>query len=644
MHLIVRAALCSSVLILAACGGSSAVAVTVPPPTAACASPTPAQAIDRTLVVDLPSDSDPSTDPTSTSTLHYTLLLPARCPEDRFPIVLHSHGYGGTRLRALAASGDLSAVRSAPHFPSIEQLAAALPFHGYAVISFDQRGHGDSAATSNARIIDPALETQDTRRLLDWAYDNADTFNFQRQTGTGIDHDLKVGTLGVSYGGGYQMTLAALDARIDAIVPNGTWNNLLYSLLPGDGVKLSFDGLLCLLGATGGVVNTPVVAALCNQVGPGNLLASTVRTRDDLIAALSRPGTQPRTLAEEEVDPFFFTHGMRYFETQQAANAPWGFGETRARLRAVPALFLQGNRDVLFNLTEGVRNADYFTAAGGDVRLLSTEGGHMNPLANQIEGTASCGSVNGVDAVVAWYARWLKDGPASGLDAIPKVCLSVAATVDGQPGGSPVGLALDRVPAGSLSGPGSLPATLASATASVGQLLGSAPTFVPVVTVPGSGYVLAGVPQLGRIDVNAGPSLLPRAAIAFVGVGIRRNGSLILVDDQTTPFVEGTHSNNRSHQNAVIDLPAVGEELEAGDEVGLLFYEQQVQYAAVVSAVSLPNLTNVVNVALGTSIPAIGSALDGSLLAAPNPYEAVVTGIALPILRPGEYPGAALRR
>ena len=38
------------------------------------------------------------------------------------------------------------------------------------------------------------------------------------------------------------------------------------------------------------------------------------------------------------------------------------------------------------------------------------------------------------------------------------------------------------------------------------------------------------------------------------------------------------------------------------------------------------------------------SALDGSLLAAPNPYEAVVTGIALPILRPGEYPGAALRR
>lgn len=638
-----RAACCASVLILAACGSSNEVA-TVRPPTAACTSPTPAQAIDRTLVVDLPSDSDPSVNPTPTSTIHYTLLLPPRCPEDRFPIVLHSHGYGGSRRKALAANGDLAAVRNAPHFPSIEQLAAALPFHGYAVISFDQRGHGDSAASTRARIIDPALETQDSRRLLDWAHDNAETFNFERQTGTGIDRDLKVGTLGVSYGGGFQMTLAALDPRIDAIVPNGTWNNLLYSLLPGDGVKLSFDGLLCLLGGTGGVVNTPLVAALCNQVGPSNLLASTIRTRDDLVTALGRPVTQPRPVTADEIDPFFFSHGMRYFETRQAAHAPWGFGESQARLRAVPALFLQGNRDVLFNLTEGVRNAAYFDAAGGDVRLLSSEGGHMNPLANQVEGTASCGSVNGVDAVLAWYARWLQDGPASGLDAIPKVCLSVAATVDGQPGGTPVGLALDSVPVGSLSGSGALPATLASATASVGQLLGSAPSFVPVITVPDAGYALAGVPRLAGVEVTPGPNLLPRSAIAFVGVGIRRAGSLILVDEQLTPFVEGRHGSNRGHQNAVIDLPAIGELLEAGDEVGLLFYEQQVQYAAVVSAASLPNLTNVVNLALGTAIPAIGSALDGSLLAVPNPYEATVTGIELPILRPGEYPGAALRR
>mgnify|MGYP000405561182 CR=1 FL=1 len=139
--------------------------------------------------------------------------------------------------------------------------------------------------------------------------------------------------------------------------------------------------------------------------------------------------------------------------------------------------------------------------------------------------------------------------------------------------------------------------------------------------------------------INAGNNVVEK-----VGVGIRRSGSLILVDEQLTPFVEGTHTSNRSQQNSVVELPGVGEVLEAGDEVGLLFYEQQVQYAAVVSALSLPGLTNVVNFALGTSIPAIGSALDGSLIAAPNPYEATVSGVELPILRPGEYPGSSLRR
>lgn len=176
MHPILRAALCASALILAACGNGGGDGTR--PPTAACGNPTLPMAVDRTLDVDLPTDSDPSTNPTRPSTIHYTLLLPARCPGDQFPIVLHTHGYGGSRLKALAANGDLTAVRTAAHFPSIEQLAAALPFHGYAVISFDQRGHGDSAASTRARIIDPALETQDSRLLLDWAYDNAEIFNF----------------------------------------------------------------------------------------------------------------------------------------------------------------------------------------------------------------------------------------------------------------------------------------------------------------------------------------------------------------------------------------------------------------------------------------------------------------------------------
>ncbi len=625
---------------LAACENSSSDAA--PPPVADCSNPLPAGAFDRSLVVDSPSDSDASTNPTPTSTIFFTVLLPERCPGQGYPLVLHSHGYGGKRLRTLAATGSLPV--NAPHFQSIDGLVQALPRHGYAVISVDQRGHGDSAATTKARIVDPALEVQDLRRILDWAYDNAAGFNFLTETSTGIDRDLKVGTIGNSYGGGYQMTLAALDPRIDTIVPNGTWNNLLYSLLPGDAVKLGFDGLLCLLGQTGNVENTPLVAALCNQVGVQNLFASTVRTRDDLVTALGRPLTQPRPIAEAEVDPFFYSHGSRYFETQQAAGQPWGYGESSARLRPVPALFLQGNRDVLFNLTEAQRNASYFAATGADVRLLSTEGGHMNPLANQTEGTANCGTVIGLDSILAWYDHWLKGVDSAAFDAIPKVCLSIADTVDGQPGGAAAGLAFDALPIGSQGGAGGVPARLDTATASVGAVLSSAPTFVPVTTVAGVGRVLAGVPRLASIEVQRGATLLPRAAIAYVGVGIRRAGALILVDDQITPFVEGLHTFNRGHRNSSVELPAIGEQLQDGDEVGLLFYEQQVQYSAILSATSFPNLTNVVNIALGTTLPAFGSALDGSLLAVPNPYDAIVTGVELPILIPAEYPGASLRR
>lgn len=645
--------------VLAGCGGGSGSPApgtppptTTPPPTASCAAPTPAQAIDQSITVDIPSDSDTAaTNPpqtiTPTSTIYFTMLLPARCPGDAFPVILQSHGYGGTRLKTLAANGDLAQATTDPHFPSINELVQALPYHGYAVISYDERGHGDSYA-ANARIIDPAAEVQDARRILDWAYDNAATYNFQTEPATGVAKDLKVGTIGYSYGGGFEMPLAALDDRIDTIVPNGTWNDLLYSLLPGDAVKLSFDGLLCLLATTAstsaqpntGVHNTPLVASLCNAVGIQNPLASTNRTRSDLTTALALPTALPRPVAASEVDPFFYTHSARYFETQEAAGQPWGFGEAVAKLRKVPALFLQGNRDTLFNLTEAYWNASYFASTGADVRILSTEGGHMNPLANQVEGPANCGKVIGVTSILAWFDQKLKGIGSADYDAIPKICISVADTVAGQPGGTPAGLKLDRFPVGSLSGTGAVPVRAETLSGTV-DFTATGPAFVPVATISGSGQVLAGAPRIDSLSVAPGTGAV-QTAIAFVGVGIRRGGQLILVDDEVTPFVEGTHTSNRGVNNAKVLLPAVGEMLQDGDEVGLLLYPQQVQYAAVVSAASLPNATNVVSSVLGQPIPPIASAIDSAFIAPPNPYVFNAAGVELPILVPGQYPGSSL--
>lgn len=626
-------------LLLTACGGGGGGTVSLTPGTTprACASPTAPSAVDRSVVVDVPSDFDSTATPTPTrtTTINFSVLYPERCPGDTFPLILQSHGYGGTRIRTVAANGDLHP--GSAHFPSINELVQALPFHGYVVISFDERGHGTTApgqAAHNARVVDPAAEIQDARAILDWAYDNAAANFIQTQTGTNVAKDLRVASIGYSYGGGFQMALSALDARIDAIVPNGTWNNLLYSLLPGDGVKLGFDGLLCVLAAQGNVNNTPLVAALCNLVGPlGGPAASMLRTRSDLGAAATRPSTLPRpATSEEELIQLFYTHGAGYFDVQQRNSQPWGFGETQATLRPVPALFLQGNRDVLFNLTDAYFNYDYYSRAGGDVRLISTEGGHMNPLAQQVEGSANCGGVVGVNSILAWFDQKLKGVASPEYTAIPEVCISVTDTpaANTAPTNAQlVGLLLNEFPVGSLSGAGSVPALAPTlnATVAAGSLM--TPQFAPVATITAgqAGAVLAGAPRIGSVTVTPGTGALV-TAVAYVGVGIQRGGTTILVDDEVTPFADiapavsdgggssHVHDSNRGVKNSAVLLPAVGEQLQVGDVVGLLFYEQHVQYLAV----------------------------DGlaSRAGPPNPYSVSMTNVELPILIPGTYPDSSL--
>ncbi len=584
-----------------------------------CAAPLPVQAMDYTVTVNVPSDLDATASPapTPTTDIHFSILLPERCPGDSFPLVLHSHGYSGSRESAVGPDGSYDT--SEAHFPSINTLIRALPYHDYVVISYDERGHGASRpaqAQHNARAIDPAAETQDAIALLDWAFDYPALSFVQTEPDTGISKDIRVGTIGYSYGGGFEMPLALLDERVDTIVPNGTWNNLLYSLLPGDAVKLGFDSLLCTLALQGNVNNTPLLANLCNLIGPTGVSAVSLRTRADLVSAATLPTALPRPAADgDELLNLFYTHGTRYFEKPSRDGKPIPPRDTPpvvlpAMPRAVPALFIQGNRDTLFNLTDAYFNYRYFKSAGADVRLLSTEGGHMNPLALQSEGTANCGAVAGLDSILAWFDQKLKGLNSSDYQSIPQVCISVTDTP--APNSAPdnaslTGLLLDDIPVGSLSGTGAVPATVASLSASVPIASANVPVFAPItsITAAQAGAVLAGIPRASRISISAGAGSLV-TPVAYVGVGIRRGSTTILVDDEVTPFAAlppdigssdcptpplTDHCHNRSTGNSEILLPGVGEQLQVGDQVGLLFYENHVQYLPVntVGVVGLPN-------------------------------------------------------
>ena len=626
-----------------------------PPPVVSCDTPEPRSVLNDVLTVNLPQDSDASADPVPTTDIAFTIMLPERCPGQTFPLVLHSHGYGGSRLTALDDDGV--AESTDPHFPSLNELTSGLPFHGYVVISFDERGHGESTFDNgggNARVIDPEAETQDAIALLDWAYDRAAQFQLQTEPGTGIPKDLKVGSIGYSYGGGFQFPLAALDPRIDTIIPNGTWHNLMYSLLPGDAVKQSFDALLCLLATTGGVTNTPVVATACGLMGIDNANAGNIRTRADLAAAGAdpinplvngNPAITTRAFIEQELVDLFFGHGAGYFQNRGQTSQPWRVGEPPFRQRPVPTLLLQGNRDVIFNLTEAYWNYAYYKqAAGGsaDVRLISTEGGHMNPLAYQSEGPANCGATKGVDAMRAWLDFHLKGIASAAYDAIAPVCISVADTPVANSVATDMGLRLNDIPVGSQTGPGAVPALLTTATVSVDAThIGTTPLFVPVATISGADKVLAGVPQIGKLTVVAG-LVSTSTPVAYIGTGIRRAGSIILVDDQVTSFLEGEHTGNRNSGNAdnsTVLLPGVGERLQDGDEVGVVFYCAHIQYQTPVSVTGTTGAVGLVGFIGGVELPPLAPP---AASVCTNLYDVTLENAGMPIVVPNEFPGSQI--
>ena len=107
----------------------------------------PAAAADAVTTTDgcLTSVPDPGT--TAPVDICFTLFRPAGATKDRpVPMVLHSHGWGGSRTTDPAAFAYLTDA-------------------GFGVLSFDQRGFGESGG--QAYIENPDVEGKDVQRIVD---------------------------------------------------------------------------------------------------------------------------------------------------------------------------------------------------------------------------------------------------------------------------------------------------------------------------------------------------------------------------------------------------------------------------------------------------------------------------------------------
>jgi ABC-2 type transport system ATP-binding protein len=281
----------------------------------------------------------------------------ARAPNEPVPTVLVGPGY--------PTRGDMNPDQDTSDNIGQASLRAA----GYNVLTWDPRGTG--ASTGTITFDSPDFEARDVQALLDYVAAQPEAL---------LDglNDPRVGMSGSSYGGGIQLAVAAIDHRVDAIIPDVTWNSLGTSFFPDGSVKTGWSVLICGNGIAAGLPQNligPTTAVLANAEAP--LKASCLES----VGGRVSPG-----------------------------NAQWWIDRTPAGLRervAAPTLITHGTIDTLFSLKQAVANYQAIRGRGVPLKMLWHCTGHGTCL-------TSLGEPGHVRAAgLAWFDRWLKRNPAA---------------------------------------------------------------------------------------------------------------------------------------------------------------------------------------------------------------------------------------
>ena len=258
----------------------------------------------------------------------YSLFKPAGADaHHRVPMVFHSHGWGGSRT---TTASSFSAFLN----------------DGYGVLSFDQRGFGESGG--QAHVENPDFEGRDVENLVAMVA----KLPWVQLDGPG---DPRLAAIGGSYGGGYQFVGAFRELRdagkpvFDALAPEITWWDLKQSLAPSDVARGEWISLLTAAGVKALPPSVTAAAAYGTATG------------------LWPDGTVPGV---ENMNAFFKENGPKW-------NVEQG------RVLDIPVLFGQGITDTLFPLYQGLQNwANAITPAARKKSIfIGYNGGHVLPNA-----------------------------------------------------------------------------------------------------------------------------------------------------------------------------------------------------------------------------------------------------------------------
>jgi ABC-2 type transport system ATP-binding protein len=280
---------------------------------------------------------------------------PGTSAAHRAPTVLMGPGWGqagDTNTSAGNASG--AGVVGATSIASLWQA-------GYNVLTWDPRGFGQSTGT--VEVDSAQFEARDVTKLIDWV----STLPNVMLNGPG---DPRLGMVGGSYGGGIQIVTAAIDCRVDAIVPEIAWHSLQTSLYKADTPKNGWASIL--IAATNG------------------------RSVDPHIPHAYKSATTTGTIDEND---------RKWFASR-------GPGDELVGRIKIPTLIVQGTVDNLFTLDEGIENYRILRDNGVPTAMLWFCGGHGVCLTDP-------GNPTRVQtALVNWLDRYVKQNTS--IDTGPR--------------------------------------------------------------------------------------------------------------------------------------------------------------------------------------------------------------------------------
>ncbi|MFH9586294.1 CocE/NonD family hydrolase [Streptomyces luteogriseus] len=319
-----------------------------------------------------------------TCTVDADLYRPAGVDRDHpAPAVLGTNGFGGSK-----ADG------------STDTIGKAFATRGYVSLVYSGLGFGRSGCLVS--LDDPDIDGAAASRLVDFlggtrAADDGTTADFVTRDAPG---DPRVGMIGGSYGGAVQLATASVDHRLDALVPMITWNDLAYSLAPGNAVgsgsvpgvfKWQWTNGFYLIGEGQPLLEPSLDPSRINSLACLHFVTEACRTVHTLNSG-SYPADRTAELLAyaRRVSPVSYLHRVD-----------------------TPTLLVQGQADTLFNLNEATATYRTLEAQGTPVNMIWQSWGHSGGLTGPATGELDLSQGNLETSyvgrrVLAWFDRHLR--------------------------------------------------------------------------------------------------------------------------------------------------------------------------------------------------------------------------------------------